>query len=203
MLVVQDCFGSFLVPRYQQPFISSKTPQRHQPTNPREEDHVKSKFASTSISSSSLAAATTTVQDIEFQSDTSKYGRGDMHLSAALDIGDIVVYQGGTWWVDGVAVGDTDSTPTFHYAVVDTIQVVWTHNCEHGVIRGLPLVMSSPEDDATTVLKLESEEGIEFGPEQLLAKLPLLWNEEAGIVASPFPLNDELWISADEEDNNQ
>jgi hypothetical protein len=53
--------------------------------------------------------------------------------------GDVVVYQTGTWRVDGVVVGDDTQPPSFQYCQIETIQVVWTHNCEHGVLRGIAL----------------------------------------------------------------
>ena len=62
-------------------------------------------------------------------------GRGLDHLSAALEEGDLVLYQVGSWTVDGVVVGDGDE-PALAYAVVDTLQLVFTHNCEHGWIYG-------------------------------------------------------------------
>ena len=64
---------------------------------------------------------------IDLQSDTAQFGRGEMHLSALLEDGDVVVYQTGTWYVDGVEVG-TGEPASFAYAVVDNVQVVWTHN---------------------------------------------------------------------------
>ena len=138
----------------------------------------------TSLKSSSV--------EIEYQSDESKYGRGDMHISAALDEGDIVVYQAGTWFVDGVPVGD-GGPPSFHYALIENIQLVWTHNCEHGVIRALPLTLKDK-----TILKLVNEELIEFGPEQLIAKIPVDWNESEDIGKSKVELSDDLWKAATE-----
>eukprot|EP00551_Chaetoceros_affinis_P004092 CAMPEP_0203682724 /NCGR_PEP_ID=MMETSP0090-20130426/46921_1 /ASSEMBLY_ACC=CAM_ASM_001088 /TAXON_ID=426623 /ORGANISM="Chaetoceros affinis, Strain CCMP159" /LENGTH=157 /DNA_ID=CAMNT_0050551805 /DNA_START=548 /DNA_END=1021 /DNA_ORIENTATION=- len=111
---------------------------------------------------------------IEFQSDETKYGRGEMHLSAVLDERDIVVYQTGTWEVDGVEVGD-GSPASYNYAVVDTIQLVWTHNCEHGYIRG----MSVSIDPNSGKVNVDSPlEFIDFGPEQLVARLPVTWIDE-------------------------
>jgi hypothetical protein len=46
----------------------------------------------------------------------------------------LVVYQTGTWTVDGVQVGD-GTPPKWQYARVENVQIVSTHNCEHGVIR--------------------------------------------------------------------
>ena len=145
------------------------------------------KLVASLSSSSPLFAAKHVLGGIELQSDESKYGRGEMHLSAVLDIGDIVVYQTGTWMVDGVEVGD-GGPPTFCYGLVETIQLVWTHNCEHGVIRALPLKLEGDK-----VLALEDEECIEFGPEQLIAKLPLEWDEDLQSANSPVALSDELW----------
>lgn len=131
------------------------------------------------------AAATTTIAD--FQSDATRYGRGDHHLSAALSLGDVVVYQTGSWFVDGVLVGDdavNDSAlAKCRYCCMETIQVVWTHNCEHGVLRGMELI---PTESTTTTpsaingpvqqLVLQSTGVmVEFGPEQLLARIPVEW----------------------------
>ena len=131
--------------------------------------------------------ASSALEGIEYQSDESKYGRGEMHLSAVLDIGDIVVYQTGTWTVDGVEVGDGEPIQ-FCFGLIETIQLVWTHNCEHGVIRALPLTLEDGK-----VLKLEEEECIEFGPEQLIAKLPLEWDEDLQKAESSIALSEELW----------
>jgi hypothetical protein len=112
--------------------------------------------------------------DIEFQSDSSRYGRGEYHLSAALDERDIVVYQTGSWMVDGVLVGNGEET-TFEYGIVDTIQVVWTHNCEHGYIRGMRVSINCEEN---TVHVIEPLEFIDFGPDQLYAREPVEWTSE-------------------------
>lgn len=111
---------------------------------------------------------------IDFQSDDTKFGRGDFHLSASLNDGDVVVYQIGTWHVDGVQVGD-GSPATWCYARVETIQIVWTHNCEHGVIRGVALEPVFCQD-SLPVLKV-SDEQVEMGPEQLVARIPVEWND--------------------------
>ena len=47
-------------------------------------------------------------------------GRGLDHLSAALEEGDLVCYQIGSWKVDGVVVGD-GAEPECAFAVVDTL----------------------------------------------------------------------------------
>jgi len=145
---------------------------------------------------------------IEYQADEEKYGRGERHLSACLNEGDVVVYQGGTWLVDGVSVGDSDSNPTFHFAIVETIQLVWTHNCEHGVIRALPLkprrtrtrlvdsTGEAPERGMTQILDIEDYELVEFGPEQLVAKLPYRLDdvESSTEIELPYRLVEE-WDS--------
>lgn len=150
---------------------------------------------------SALAATSPTTFQIDYQSE---YGRGEDHLSAILEEGDVVVYQKGTWFVDGVAVGDgssnnnhdsdsdDDDGPTFQWARLDTMQVVWTHNCEHGVLRGIALREEpirdnnsvkdpSTEISGTACIRRVSEidplEFVEFGPEQLVARVPVEWNE--------------------------
>lgn len=122
--------------------------------------------------------------DIEFQSDSSRYGRGEYHLSAALNERDIVVYQTGSWMVDGVLVGNGEET-TFEYGIVDTIQVVWTHNCEHGYIRGMRVSINYEEN---TVHVIEPLEFIDFGPDQLYARVPVEWTSETiGILLATIP----------------
>ena len=123
---------------------------------------------------------------IEFQA---QCGRGEDHLSAFLEEGDVVVYQTGTWFVDGVEVGD-GSEPKFHYCQMETLQLVWTHNCEHGVIRGYQLDCLDSE-----TLEL-SDEVVEFGPEQLIARIPVSWVQQGDggqRAISPISLRDDLW----------
>ena len=114
--------------------------------------------------------------NIEFQ--TTNGGRGQDHLSAFLQEGDVVVYQTGTWNVDGVTVGDGDDIE-FQYCLLDSLQIVWTHNCEHGVLRGIELVEChnhhpNPNTNTNTnCCLIMTDEFVEFGPEQLVAKLPV------------------------------
>jgi hypothetical protein len=135
-----------------------------------------------------LGAADKTTAD--FQSDTGQYGRGERHLSAALVEGDVVAYQTGTWLVDGVPVGDGSPAP-IQYCCIETMQVVWTHNCEHGVLRGQELVGVVVAENTTKnpVVLRSMGEMIEFGPEQLLACIPVDWmgNDNDG----------EVWILRD------
>ena len=93
------------------------------------------------------------------------FGRGEDHLSAFVEEGDVVVYQTGSWTVDGVPVGN-GSAASFEFALVDTLQVVWTHNCEHGVLRGIRMELVEP-----TVLRLIADDYVEWGPEQLRARI--------------------------------
>ena len=121
------------------------------------------------------AAAT---PQVDRQSDVTKYGRGDMHLSADISEGDVVAYQSGTWYVDGSEVGD-GSDPTIRYCLVDTIQIVWTHDCEHGVIRGFELDVENDSTGDTVVERgscfvVNESEYVDIGPEQLLAKIPTI-----------------------------
>ena len=128
---------------------------------------------------------------IDFQSDEANFGRGDFHLSAALNEGDVVVYQTGTWLVDGVEVGD-GTPPTFKYARIDTIQIVWTHNCEHGQLRGIQLNLVQ-DDDTYKFVESDPMIDIEFGPEQLLARVPVSWDETKNYGISSVPVSDDMW----------
>jgi hypothetical protein len=159
---------------------------------------------STSTSTSTAGATTVTLLQassntptvIDFQSDSSQFGRGEMHLSAILNEGDVVVYQKGTWMVDGVVVGDDTQPPSFQYCQIETIQLVWTHNCEHGVLRGLALetevVEGSNKEEVLAIV--EPLESVEFGPEQLVARLPVEWNAEGTVGTSLVDLEGgALW----------
>jgi hypothetical protein len=130
---------------------------------------------------------------IDFQSDDTQFGRGDYHLSASLQEGDIVVYQTGTWLVDWVEVGD-GTPPTIRYAKIETIQLVWTHNCEHGVLRGIEVDIVDPLRIVPTMPLVE----VEFGPEQLLARIPVTWNEEKdeGVSQVLLPLEEDFILLA-------
>ena len=116
---------------------------------------------------------------IDYQSDED-YGRGDMHLSAAVNEGDTIVYRTGSWYVDGVLVGDnTDAPPAYELCRLETIQVCWTHNCEHGVLRGLVVDVDSDKNNSTKGSLQQSQrlflrkpmEEVEFGPEQIIARI--------------------------------
>lgn len=111
---------------------------------------------------------------IDYQADPERFGRGEMHLSALLEERDVVVFQSGSWYVDGVLVGD--GPIQYEYCMVESLQVVWTHNCEHGVIRGYSL---RPMDGDNDLFQVDPTwNSIEFGPEQLLARLPVDWLTE-------------------------
>jgi hypothetical protein len=122
---------------------------------------------------------------IVYQSDC---GRGEHHLSASISEGNIVVYQGGTWFVDSVQVGD-GSDPHFSYAVIDTIQVVWTHNCEHGVLRGVQIELFGDRRAKLVEPLVE----VQFGPEQLIAKIPVEWNEATQTGNLLVPVHHDMW----------
>lgn len=115
-----------------------------------------------------------------------------MHLSALLSEGDVVAYQTGSWLVDGVPVGDTP--PAMAWCRIESIQVVWTHNCEHGVLRGFPLDWNGDR------LLGKSEAGggdelVEFGPEQLLARIPIIATKENDQYKSVADLSDcQTWL---------
>ena len=117
---------------------------------------------------------------IDYQG-SEEYGRGESHLSADLYENDLVVFQSGTWLVDGVEVGD-GSPPLFNYAKIDSLQVVWTHNCEHGVIRGFKAHI-----DHDSLKIMVNDDMIEFGPEQLVARIPVEWEDEFTGMIEYFP----------------
>ena len=120
-----------------------------------------------------------------------------MHLSALLNDNDVVVYQTGYWYVDGVLVGDDNGDACFEYCQVENIQIVWTHNCEHGVIRGWKLLVQHPaggEATTTAVVLQRMDEFVEFGPEQLLAKIPVEWDRDDESQCRPLvSIGDVLW----------
>ena len=154
---------------------------------------------------------------IDYQSDA-YYGRGDMHLSAAVHEGETVVYRTGSWYVDGVLVVDEDAVPAYELCRVETIQIVWTHNCEHGVLRGLAVDSNSLPDQeeaqeqsharahaqnqAQTQTKSRTQtrlslrtplEDVEFGPEQMIASIRnVVW-------APTHPGDDDVESESDEE----
>jgi hypothetical protein len=127
---------------------------------------------------------------LELQSDETLYGRGDFHLSASLQDDDVVVYQTGTWTVDGVEVGD-GSPAAWRYARVENIQIVWTHNCEHGVIRAVALEPIFSQDSFPS-FKV-TEEQVEFGPEQLVARIPTEWNDDFDEGKTLVAFDESLW----------
>lgn len=168
--------------------------------------HPPSRSVETSRFPNVLRATDSSAIDIEFQSD-SDYGRGDQHLSASLEEGDVVLYQTGSWFVDGVEVGD-GSPPRRCLAVVGTIQLVWTHNCEHGVIRGFSLEVTESGDERQLRLIPSSQTNndmIEFGPEQLIAKLPLRMEmiDGSSFVEVPADLRQRLLEELNESSSSQ
>ncbi|QDZ24411.1 hypothetical protein HOP50_13g69490 [Chloropicon primus] len=102
------------------------------------------------------------------------YGRGEAHLSADCDEGDVVAYLTGQWEVDGVLVGDEEADPKVELMVLDHLQVVWTHNCEHGQCRGWALAVSPGGGVEVT----GREDLVQCGPEQLVARLGCRWKDE-------------------------
>ena len=143
------------------------------------------------------------------------HGRGEDHLSAFCNEGDVIVYQDGAWLVDGVVVGnpnsnnnqqqDEEDTPSFHYCLLENVQIVWTHNCEHGVLRGIELEPRLDNDPTSRMtLTLPDKENmnqafVEFGPEQLVARLHSVeWNSDesrATISLNGAPaLSQDFWL---------
>jgi hypothetical protein len=139
----------------------------------------------------STPSSTASSSSIDYQRD---HGRGIHHLTADLAEGDVVVYQTGTWYVDGVAVGNGQEE-AWEYCLVDNLQIVWSHNCEHGVVRGFALV---PEQDGRRRLEADWNEMVDFGPEQLVARLSVTAvegeeEEEEGSFQAFCELSDDLW----------
>ena len=103
---------------------------------------------------------------------------------------------------DGVLVGD--GPPTFEYCQVETLQVVWTHNCEHGVVRGRMLQPYAEKQDndpqqgdgaLNRLLHLSTGSfynEVEFGPEQLLARIPVQWINETDC-QTLVEVGDDVW----------
>lgn len=124
------------------------------------------------------------------------HGRGPHHLSAELVEGDVVAYQTATWLVDNVEVGD-GSPPCLRLARVDVLQINWTHNCEHGLVRGtaLELDTEASAEDAGRVLSLEDED-IDFDPSQLVARLSAAWSEDglSARLAERLPPDESLLV---------
>ena len=118
---------------------------------------------------------------VAFELQSISAGRGVDHLSYDLADDDVVAFQVGTWLVDSVEVGD-GSTPRLCFARVDNVQINWTHNCEHGVIRGTALELV---DGDPPRLRLREDVDVEFGPEQLLARIPC--DKDSGEIECPLP----------------
>jgi hypothetical protein len=116
-----------------------------------------------------------------------------MHLSAILEEGDVVVFQTGSWFVDGVAIGDV--SPSFEYCCIETIQLVWTHNCEHGVLRGCRLLSEITDDGSLISLSVDPDyDQVEFGPEQLIARIPVEWKNGEMVMCRPLErLTGDIW----------
>lgn len=151
-------------------------------------------------------ALSATTDSIDYQSDAPTFGRGEYHLSAVVEEGDTVVYRTGSWYVDGVLVGDAGegAAPSYELCRIDTIQVVWTHNCEHGVLRGLAVGADTDagENCGSSVLFLkEPLEDVEFGPEQLIARIRgVEWRKSVGegeFGTCPVSLHESMWKEND------
>ena len=112
-------------------------------------------------------------------------GRGQEHLSARVQEGDVCVYQVGTWMVDWVPVGPGDPARLL-VARADVVQINFTTDCEHGRIIGTPV-------GALDGLELHIDEdeepgGIQFGPEQLVARVPATWESDSlGRLSTELP----------------
>ena len=95
------------------------------------------------------------------------------------------VYQTGSWMVDWVVVGPGDP-PRLLLARVDCLQINWTTDCEHGRIIGTAITSHNGND--LNVDEAVEYAGIEFGPEQLVARVPAAWaNDFQGTLLAPLP----------------
>ncbi len=151
-------------------------------------------FISNAKSQSPHSRLTSLHEQIDRQSDKSKYGRGMDHISADINEGDVIAYQEGTWYVDGTEVGD-GSPATVRYCLVDTVQIVWTHDCEHGLVYGFDLTVAHNDEDVScdesgAIIKkgstfiIENESYVQCGPEQILCRIPvssteMTWKNDA------------------------
>ena len=62
---------------------------------------------------------------------------------------------------------------------------MWTHNCEHGFIRGISATIDIERSIVDVISPLEF---IDFGPEQLVARLPVAWiNDGEATLLSDIP----------------
>ena len=112
---------------------------------------------------------------------SSNENKGHDHLSAFIQEDDIVIYRTGTWYIDNIEVGD--GTPaTLQAGIVRAVQLVWSHDCEHGCIYIEPLIPTSSSnintntDDYDMLIKLDDDDNsvlAAFGPEQLVAVLAI------------------------------
>ena len=114
---------------------------------------------------------------VDCQSDVEKYGRGISHITADLSDGDIIAYQDGTWYVDGLTEVGDGSPPVVRYMQVDAIQLVWTHSCEHGVVNGFTAIIENYDEDTGATIErgahfFITDKYIQIGPEQVLARIP-------------------------------
>lgn len=123
-------------------------------------------------------------EQIDRQSDKTKYGRGIDHISADINEKDVIAYQVGTWYVDGTEVGN-GSPSTIRYCLVDAVQIVWTHDCEHGLVYGFDLTVADTNDEPVScdgpgaMIKkgnvfIIEDEYVQCGPEQILCKIPVV-----------------------------
>lgn len=140
---------------------------------------------------------TTSCSSIDRQSDNTKYGRGIDHISADIREGDIIAYQAGTWYVDGLSEVGDGSPPIVKYLLVDTIQLVWSHDCEHGVINGFDLtIVNNESDDGSDNIHAEESNGVVIEKDR--SHFVVANQDEyiqIGIPAKAYNSEDEKWIA--------
>lgn len=139
---------------------------------------------------------------VELQQDC---GRGLEHLSARIEEGDVCVYQVGTWHVDWSEVGSGDP-PRLLLVRADVLQLNWAGDHEHGRIIATAITDTDSDDaesiSAVSIAENEPFAGVEFGPEQLIARVPAEWVDEfTGRLLAPLPailpaslVGEEQWL---------
>ena len=102
-------------------------------------------------------------EDMELQATTG--GRGLYHLVAQLEDGDFVMYQEGSWCVDSVVVGPGDPP---------RLRARWSTASKSSARRRASTVVHAFDAEVVdgAIVCHEGAEEIDFGPEQLVARIP-------------------------------
>jgi len=132
---------------------------------------------------------------IELQKDC---GRGLDHLSARVQEGDVCVYQVGTWHVDWSEVG-SGQPPRLLLVRVDVLQLNWVGGHEHG--RLIATAINAVDGERVRVNENEEYAAVEFGPEQLIARVPAAWDDDyTGTLLATLPSTLPASLATGEEE---